>query len=203
MRKQWRRKKLIIGVTGSFGSGKTTVARDFGRYGVKVIDADAIGHRILAKNASIREKIIRTFGESILGRRSSINRARLGEIVFNNRAALGRLNRIMHPEIIRVIKRQINGSGKNDVILDAPLLLEAGLRKSVDKLVVVKVSQAKQVERLSRRAGLSRPEIFKRINAQIPMKKKLCAADFVIDNNGTKKETRRQVERIRRMLWKS
>lgn len=200
---QGRSKRLIIGLTGSFGSGKTTVAKMFKSFGAQVIDADEIAHRIIQPGSQIYKKIISVFGENILKKNKAIDRDKLARIVFGNKNLLKKINRIMHPEIIRMIKQRIKISQSKIIILDAPLLIEAGLKNLVDKLIVVKLDKRQQIERLLHKSPLKKPEILKRIKAQIPLQYKVRLADFVIDNSGRIKDTKRQAEQIRRLLWRN
>lgn len=200
---QGRSKRLIIGLTGSFGSGKTTVAKIFRSFGAEVIDADEIAHRIIQPGSQIYKKIISVFGENILKNNKAIDRDKLARIVFHNKNLLKKINRIMHPEIIRMIKQRIKISKSKLIILDAPLLIEAGLKNLVDKLIVVKADKRQQIERLIHKSSLKKPEILKRIKAQIPLRYKVRLADFVIDNSGIIKDTKRQAEQIRRLLWRN
>jgi dephospho-CoA kinase len=113
------------------------------------------------------------------------------------------LNRIIHPEIIRIIKEQIAKVRKGVVVLDAPLLIETGFRRYVDKVVVVTSSRDVQIQRVQRRSKLSKAAIIRRLRAQMPLRDKIRIADFVIDNNGTRKDLRKQITQIRRMWWTS
>lgn len=203
MKKQRSPKKIIIGVTGSFGSGKSTVSGYFKSKDTKIVDADSIAHRIIRDNAGIHRRLTLLFGGGILTRDRQIDRKKLAEVVFRNPDALRKLNQIMHPRIIREIKEEIKNPSYRYIILDAPLLIEAGLKGIVDKLIVVKASRDKQIKMIAQRAGFKRCDILMRIRAQAPLKSKLCLADFVIDNNGTKAKTKKQVQEIRRLLWKS
>jgi dephospho-CoA kinase len=202
-RQKRNKKRIILGLTGSFGSGKTTVARIFKSFGCKIIDADRISHMVIKPDTKVYKKITNTFGKDILNKNRTINRNQLAQIVFNNKNLLKILNKIMHPEVIRTIKSKIKNSGSKIIILDAPLLIEAGLKKLADKLIVVKIKRIKQVERLMRKTPLSKIDILKRIGHQMSLADKVRLADFVIDNSGTMGETRRQVEKIRRLLWKN
>ncbi len=192
-----------MGLTGSFGSGKTTVAKIFKSQCAKVIDADEIAHRIIKPQSQIYQKIISIFGKNILKENKTIDREKLAQIVFNNKNLLKKLNQIMHPQIIKIIESQIKTSKSKIIILDAPLLIEAGLANLVDKLIVVKVKKKEQIERLQAKFSLQKGEILKRIKAQIPLQDKVRLADFVIDNSATIKNTKRQVAQIRRVLWKN
>jgi len=202
MKKQNRGKgKIILGLTGSFGSGKSTVAGFLRSYGAKVIDADEIAHSLIKPGSKIYQRIVNAFGRGILRGNKAINREKLAGIVFSNKRLLKRLNVIVHPEVIRVMRQKIKASSASVIVLDAPLLIEAGMAKIVDKLIVVTITGKKQIERAFKKTGLQRKDILKRIRAQIPLRNKIRVADFVIDNNGTIKKTKKQIGEIRRMLW--
>lgn len=194
--KRRRQAKAVLGITGSFGSGKTTVARIFKSKGAQAIDADSIAHRLLKPKSPIYKEIIGAFGKVILKKNKTIDRHRLGDIVFGNKNLLKKLNRITHSEIIRVIKDKIKTSRAELIVLDAPLLIEAGLRKPIAKLIVVKVTRKKQLERIIKKTSLSKSDILRRIRHQIPLSDKVRIADFVIDNSGSIKNTQKQVEQI-------
>jgi dephospho-CoA kinase len=196
-------KRIILGLTGSFGSGKTTVARIFQSSGAKIIDADNIAHRVIKPKNPIYKKIINTFGKDILNKDRTINRNKLAKLVFNNKELLESLNKIMHPEVIRIIREKIKAVSAGIIVLDAPLLIEKGLEKIVNKLIVVTITREKQIERIRQKTDLSRQDILKRINAQISQNVKSRFANFIIDNSGTIEETKKQVMAIRRLLWKS
>ncbi len=202
MKKQ-KRNKIVLGLTGSFGSGKTTVAGILKSYGAKIIDADRIAHTIIKPGSASYKKIIRIFGSAILNKDKSINRHNLGQIVFNNRALLVKLNSIVHPEVIRIIKDELRRAREGIVVIDAPLLIESGLNKLTHKLIVVKINRLKQLKRLQKKLGLNKRDIQLRINCQLPLEDKVRMADFVIDNNKTISETKKQVAQIRRKLWRS
>jgi dephospho-CoA kinase len=203
MRRQAPKKRIILGVTGSLGSGKTTVAKMLGCGGAKIIDADRIAHRVIRAGTKIYRKIVGTFGNDILEHNKSIDRDKLAKMVFSNKNILKLLNRITHPEIIRIIKREIERAPEKVIVLDAPLLIEAGLEKIVDKLIVVKIRKRQQLKRIQEKTSINKTEILKRIKYQFPLSHKVRLADFVIDNSGTMKKTKKQVEQIRRLLWKN
>lgn len=203
MKRQRPPKRIVLGLTGSFGSGKTTVAGMFKDSGAAIIDADKIARRIIKPNGPVYKKIIAIFGNSILKGNKDIDRDALARKVFGSRRLLKKLNSIMHPVIIKIIRRDIIRSRSHFIVLDAPLLLEAGLRDAVDKIAVVKADKEQQIARLRKKRHLKRADILKRIESQMPLRRKIALADFIIDNRGTIRETRNQVIQIRRMLWRN
>ena len=194
-----RKDKIVVGLTGSFGSGKSTVASFFKAMGAAVIDADRISHEITLPGNLAYRRIIAEFGAGILNADTTINRPALACLVFGRKPLACRLNAIIHPVVIRMIAARIKKIRKGVIIVDAPLLFEAGMEKSTDCVVVVKASQVNQVRRIQKKSSLTTSAILKRIQSQIPLREKVRRADFVIDNNGTTKKTKKQVEEI----WKS
>lgn len=185
------------------GSGKSTVAAMLVRLGAKVIDADKISHRLIRARGPAYKKIVRIFGKGILDKNKEIDRKKLGRIAFSDDKLLKKLDGCLHPAIIAAIKESIRKAGPGIVVLDAPLLVEAGLGGIVDKLIVVVVSQSKQVQRVGKNRRLARSEILKRSAVQIPLEEKAALADFIIDNNATLKKTKEQVTQIWRQVWKN
>ena len=178
---------MILGITGSIGSGKTTAARIFGKHHFNRIDADEIGHELMKENKELKNRLVKIFGNGILDKNSNIDRKKLGGIVFNDKNELKKLNLIMHPLIINEIKNKIKkiqkGCGDDaKIIIDAPLLIETGLKDCVDMVIVIKSSKKNSIKRLNKKYP---KEMIKRIlNAQMPLKDKLKHADFVVDNEG-------------------
>ena len=190
---------MIIGITGSIGSGKTTAARIFSKFHYSRIDADKIGHELLKSDKKIKNKIIKDFGKEILDKNKNIDRKKLGDLVFNDKNELKKLNLIMHPLIIDEIKNQIKNiqkKGGNDarIIIDAPLLIETSLKDYVDKIVVIRSDKNKTMKRLNKRYP---EELIERIlKVQTPLEEKLKYADFVIENDNGFKNLEKQVKNI-------
>jgi len=158
--------------------------------GAFVIDADRIARKIVEPYKNAWKKIVEIWGEEILSPDLSLDRSRLGAIVFSDKEALERLNAITHPEIIREIEYELREKSFEElIILDAPLLIEAGLCDVVDEVWLVSVTVENQLERLCKRDDISREEAKKRINSQMPLKEKEKYAHLIIDNNGTWEET--------------
>ena len=189
---------MIIGITGSLGSGKTTVAKMFGRLGAYAIDADKIYHSLIKPRGECYKTIVRHFGRDILGKSGRIDRKKLSRVVFKDKSRLKFLNDITHPEIIKEIKRIIKSKKEKVVIIDAPLLIESGFYKEVDKIILVANEKKEQIKRAREARGISAREALKRIRMQMPFNKKLAFADFIIDNSGSKTKTLTQVKEI----WK-
>ena len=196
---------LTVGITGSFGTGKSTVAEFFAAYGAKIINADAINHALIRRGGACFKKIISRFGKEVLTK-GDLDRRKLAKIVFSNPRKLETLCRIVYPAIVREIKRRrshYRRTQKNSIIIiDAPLLIEAGLEAICDYVVVVKASPKQQIERLKARMDIEEKEIVKRIKAQMPLSEKLKAADIIIDNSGPLTQTKKEVKEIWQKLQK-
>lgn len=191
---------VIIGVTGSIGTGKSTVARMFVRLGAKLIDADRIAHSVMKPHSDVWESLVSTFGVEILNRNKTVNRKKLAEIVFTKEPGkLKMLNAIIHPEVARIILREIDSARKTGIpalVIDAALLIEAGLEKVCDRVIVITTGRKKQKERIRVCGKLSYAEMRARLSGQLPQKEKVKKADFVVDNSGSLKNTQKQVRKI-------
>ncbi len=177
----------------------------FAVLGAKVIDADKINHALIQRDGACFKKIVRVFGKRVVAK-GGLDRRALADIVFNDSRELKKLRRIVHPPIIREIKRRIlqyRKSGKNFlIIVDAPLLIEAGLDGVCDVLAVVKAGKKAQTRRLLRRMKIEKKDIQKRLRAQMPLKDKLKLADIVIDNDGSLTKTKKEVKATWQKLQK-
>jgi dephospho-CoA kinase len=192
----------VIGLTGGIGSGKSTVSRFLGELGAVIIDVDKVGHDDL-KNPEIRQEIIAAFGERVLTPAGDIDRSRLGNIVFGDAEALERLNRIMHPRMHDMIKAQLEDYRKRGVavvVLEAPLLVEAGGTSMVDEVWVMVSPETTVLKRLRERSGLSESETLARIHSQISSEERVKHADVIIDNDGSLGELKAKVEGLWRRL---
>jgi dephospho-CoA kinase len=193
---------LVVGLTGGIASGKSFVSKKLRELGAVVIDADQVAREVVKPGMPAWASIIREFGRSVLNPDGSLDRKKLGKIVFADQEKLKKLNEITHPYIIREIKRLLANccrTGEHGiVVLDVPLLFEVGLDELVDEVWVVYVDPATQIRRLMERDGLSEQEAMQRISSQMPLEEKARRAHRVIDNRGTPEETVRQITEI----WK-
>lgn len=190
---------LIIGLTGSIGTGKSTIANKFRDLDIPVVDADLIAREVVEPGKDAYQDIVATFGKEILQNDNTLDRKALGNIVFNNEAKRKQLNAIIHPAIRKEMVRQRDEwvrNGKECVVLDIPLLYESGLTHYVDKVIVVYVDPEIQLQRIMDRDQSTEEEAKSRINSQIPVSEKAKKADAVIDNNRSKEESYRQLKAI-------
>ncbi|MFH1790534.1 MAG: dephospho-CoA kinase [Candidatus Omnitrophota bacterium] len=189
----------IVGVTGSMGSGKTSVSREFSRLGALVVDADRIARGLL-NEPRVKNEIAAVFGGELI-RRGRVDRKALARIVFSEGKNLRRLNAIIHPGIIERIRKRVKGAGKRVVIVDAPLLIESGFWQEVDAVVLVACRAGIQLDRLAGR-GYSPDEAKRRIKTQMPARDKRRRADFMIANNGSRAELAAAVRDVWRKIKK-
>ena len=190
-----------IGLTGGIASGKSTISKILKRLGAKIIDADVEAKAALKPNAKPWEMLINEFGKEIIKDDNTIDRRKLGNIVFGDEIKLKKLNSIVHPFVIEQIKNKIKrieekGNYKA-VVLDAPLLIETNLHHLVDEVWVVNVDRKTQISRLMDRDKFTLEQAENRINAQLSQMERLNHATAVIDNTGTRRNTREQVN----LLW--
>lgn len=189
----------VIGLTGSFGTGKTTVAAMFADLGAKVLNADRIAHQQIMPKGVCFNRVVRALGKEILtaGR---IDRRKVAARVFSNIRQLRKLERIIHPVVRKVLRAKIRnykkGRGEVVVVMDVPLLFESKLNVDSDLSVVVKTTKVTQIDRATRQHNISKADALRRIKAQMPLQKKIRLADMIIDNNGTLTNTKKQVKLI-------
>jgi len=192
---------MVIGITGSFCSGKSLVAKIFKENRAMLIDLDKLAHKYLKLRTATANKIIKEFGKGVVGN-NYINRQRLASVVFGNKTKLEKLNKIIHPCVIKDMLGLINKyENKYEfLVVEAPLLFEAGLKKYFDYIIVVKAKRDAQVRRAQNKFRLKKEDVLRRISKQWPLVRKMRQADFIIDNNGSIRATRNQVKNIIKKL---
>ncbi|MDH4068398.1 MAG: dephospho-CoA kinase [Dehalococcoidia bacterium] len=196
---------VIVGLTGGVATGKSMVAAFFKELGAYMIDWDELAREVVRPRLKAWKEIVEYFGKTILNDDFTINRQKLANMVFSNKEKLAMLNQIVHPRVFREDERLTNEIRRLDpdavIIKDIPLLFEVSRPIFVDKVVVVSASEHIQLRRLKEK-GMSRQDAQNRIRSQLPLEKKVKSAHFVINNDGTPEETKRQVEEIYSLLRK-
>ncbi|QXE00676.1 dephospho-CoA kinase [Terribacillus sp. DMT04] len=189
---------LVIGLTGGIASGKSTVSDLFREYNIPVVDADVVAREAVEPGEPALRAIIESFGEDILLQDGTLNRPKLGSIIFQDEKKRELLNNIVHPVVRERMTAERDRLKKTypAVVLDIPLLFEGKQLQLVDKVVVVHVDSSVQLERLMQRNELTEQAALDRINSQMSLDQKASKADAVIDNNGTRKQTRDQLEKL-------
>jgi dephospho-CoA kinase len=189
---------IVIGLTGGFGSGKSTVAGMVQELGARVMDADRVAHQLYQPGTAAFDEVVRAFGREIVGENGEIDRRKLGQKVFGDPQALKRLNAVLHPRILDRVKETLEGwrgEGVKVAVVEAALLLEAGWAPMADQVWVTVASEAKVKERLRASKDLTDEEIEARLASQMPAEEKARRAQVVIDTDGTLDEVREEVER--------
>jgi dephospho-CoA kinase len=205
---------LRVGLTGGLASGKSTVAQMFAAQGVHLMQADPVAHELMKPGEPVYDEVVRRFGPSVVHADGSVDRQKLAEIAFGS-GRIDELNRIVHPAVGQRMREWINQITAREpdaiVMFEAALILEAGLGKYFDKLVVVSSRPQQKLERFAARVLENRDagaeersralqEAERRLGAQISEEEKIAAADYVIDNSGTLAETERQVNEVLKQL---
>lgn len=174
---------MIIGITGSIATGKTYVEKIIKDKGYRVIDADVIAHQALYRNTEVYQKTVVAFGDGILNKNQSINRNKLGRIVFQNPDKKRLLENLIHPFVIDKMNKKISQTKKNELFfISVPLLYETNIEKMFDFIIVVYTSEEKQLERLMNRDKIDKKLALLKITSQLSLEIKKQKAHFIIDN---------------------
>jgi dephospho-CoA kinase len=198
---------LKVGLTGGIACGKTFVGETLAGKGCLVIQADELGHEVLAPGGAAYEAVIGEFGRDILAGDGSIDRRALAARVFGNSGRLERLNALVHPAVIRLEEERIADFARHHpdgiAVVEAAILIETGSYKRFDKMILVTCREDQQLERAMRRRGAAEGDVRARLSRQMPVDEKRKFADFVIDTSGEKEDTLRQTlavyEELRRI----
>lgn len=199
---------VLIGVTGGIACGKTEVCRVFQKKRAIILSGDEIGREVVEKNKNVRSELVRTFGKAILNKNKSLNRRKLGRLAFASKESKDRLNKIIHPYLLRQLKKRIETLRRRRdqdllVVIDAALIVEWGLQSELDHLIFVQAKREEKIKRLQKQKGYSRKEALDRIKSQLPETAKKRLADFVIINDKSVRELRKKAEKVFSKLIKS
>lgn len=186
---------IVVGLTGNIGCGKSTVSNILKKLGVSIIDADVVSREILL-DTKVLNLIFDTFGNSIKNTDNTLNRKKLGDIVFNDEKELIKLNNITHPKIKENILNKIKNIKNDIVLIDAALLIEANYLDIVDKIILVVCDESLQIKRILERDFFTEEEVIKRINSQMPQDKKREFANYIIDNSFSLYKLEDEVKKI-------
>jgi dephospho-CoA kinase len=190
---------LKIAITGGAGTGKSTVARMFKELGAEVLDADAIAREAVAVGAPAWQELRRLYGEDYFNQNGELNRSKLAQLVFTDPEERRRLDGLIHPRVeagLQARVAELGNRGVKLVLVEVPLLYETGREGAFDRVIVAAAPEALQIRRLRGRDGRGEAEIRGILAAQWPIADKVARADYVVDNGGSRRNTRRQVKNI-------
>ena len=198
------RQYLKIGLTGGIGSGKTTAAKRFAALGARVYHADEISRRALDPGAVCYDRVVSAFGREILQSDGTIDRKRLGQIVFADEEKRQQLNGIIHPYVIDELfaraEQDLADEENSIAVFEVPLLFESGLHTKMDHNIVVSSTEENRIQRVMERDNLTREQVLSRIHAQMPEEEKMLLANSVLLNDGSKDSLRAQVDTLYQKL---
>jgi dephospho-CoA kinase len=195
---------LRVGLTGGLASGKSFVGRALADLGCYLIEADKLGHEVMAPGGEAYEAIVEEFGPNILDAEGWISRRRLSGIVWGHPERLEKLSSLVHPPVQAREEQRMAEIARADpraiAVVEAAILVETGRYKSFDKLIVVTCTPEQQMERALERGSYNKEEILARLSSQLPLNEKLRVADYVIDASGLKENTLEQVRKVYGLL---
>lgn len=192
------RPHLVIGLTGGIGSGKTATADLFSDLGVPVIDADELARRVVRPGEPAFEEIVRAFGARVLSESGELDRRAMRDCVFADAEQRSRLEAIVHPRVYAEIRRQLDALDTAYAIVVVPLLIESGGTDLVDRILVVDAPRELQIERVSRRDGVSAADVERVLAAQLDRRTRLAQADDIIENGASEASLEHQVAALHR-----
>ncbi len=186
-------RRTLVGLTGNIATGKSVVGRMLEELGAAVIDADRVAHEVMEPGGPAFDAVLEAFGPEIIAADGTIDRRKLGDVVFRDAAALARLEAAVHPAVISEVAERIAAAEARVVVVEAIKLIEAGMHRAYDCLWVVTAPRETQIERLVQRRGLTRDEAALRVDAQPPQAEKAALAGRVLVNDGNLAQLRAQV----------
>lgn len=187
---------MILGITGGIGTGKSTILNILEEYGFIVIEADKLGHETMGKGQEAYLEIIKKFGRDVLDGEEQIDRVKLGEMAFHEPEVLEKLNEIVHPAVIRQIKKIINSNQEKNIVIESAILFEAGVNKLCDEVWYIYSDRDARIKRLKKSRGLTEEKIENIMKKQLKEKEFEQKSDVVIDNTTTIENTKSQIEKL-------
>lgn len=188
-----------VGLTGGIATGKSTVSGLIRAQGIPVIDADELAREVVKPQTKGLQQVVNLFGPDVLAADGSLDRARMGQIVFRDRQKLDQLENIIHPlirERVEELKRELRAAGHHLAIYDVPLLFEKNMEPLFDGVIVVACDSEQQLQRFIARNGVDEMAARARITQQLPIEDKVKRADWVVDNSGTKAQLEKNVNAL-------
>lgn len=198
---------IRVGLTGGIASGKSQAARIFKKLGAYLIDADELAREAVRPGRPALTKIVEAFGKDVLHPDQTLNRAKLGRLIFDHPEKRARLDSIVHPCVFSEEERLRTEIARKDpkavIVFDAALLIETGAYRYMDKIILVTVDRQEQISRIMKRDGLAQDAAVKRVEAQMPVAQKERVADYVIDGGGSLDSLERRIRKIYKELKQS
>ena len=196
-----RERPLLIGLTGNIATGKTLVGEMLAGLGARVIDADRVAHEVMRIGGPAFSAVVKAFGATVLAADGTVDRTKLGDIVFRDEDALARLEAAVHPAVIAEVDRRIARATEPAVVVEAIKLIETGMHRGFDALWVVTAPRCLQIARLMAARGLTEDEAVLRVDAQPPQEEKAALADRILVNDGSPDQLQQEVRRAWTQLW--
>lgn len=193
-------KKLLVGITGGVGSGKTLACRFFEKLGYRVIYADKIVKRLYKTNSSLKNKLVRKFGKTLLNEKGKISQIKTRKVIFSNKSNIKRVNKIVHPFAIREIDRLIKNIKDKIILIETAILFESCYYKKLDYNVLIYSNKKNRVLRVRKRDKVSAAEVEKLMSFQMTEREKLKRADFVLKNNYRIKDLEKSIGAFNEIL---
>jgi len=190
----------VIAVTGGIGSGQSTACNLFQKLGCKIIDVDLKAKQIIQKDVLLQKELKKVFGNDIFFKDGNLNRKKLAHLAFSDEVRTMELNKLFHPRMVAEVIEEMETARFSLkyplIIVDAALVFELSIEKMFDAVIVVYANLSNRIKRVMARDGLARAEVMSRVRRQIPLDEKKIWADFVIDNNGTVDDLKKQTDHI-------
>ncbi len=192
--------KILIGITGGIGSGKSEVCRLLSKHGYKVLFADLIAKDLYKKDKNLARKVVKAFGKDILNYKGVISLSKLKEVVFANKNNFGKINEIVHPTVIKHLMESIKGAKQKIIIIESALVFDTAFHKYLDYVIMVYSNKKNRLNRIMLRDGAKKKDIERIMSFQIDEKEKIEKSDFIVVNNKPLEDLEKDVEFLSKVL---